>query len=317
MTMIVRSNQHFVWPAVVLVAASWVGCGGQGTAPRAGTEDGPPPGYTRYQIAPVTVMPGETLLKTDWVGLPFDHDVVITDVRGLQGPVGHHVFIYSTSELRPMGTRQDGFPTNITDLQLVGGIGGTGGGILKAPPGTGLHVPPHRALIMSAHWINATTQPVTTSAYIDLKVEAPAPGIVIASSFGFPALDLDIEPGYDTAVQLICPVDRDIPLILFSNHMHSHGIRARTELVHGGAVEVLKDDPVWNPEWTAAPNFERRPLSAPTALVAGDQVKVTCVWRNNGQTALHYPDEMCTFFGYYIGDRDLSWLPCTTVKAAP
>jgi hypothetical protein len=39
-------------------------------------------------------------------------------------------------------------------------------------------------------------------------------------------------------------------------------------------------------------------------LTTGSKLVTRCVWNNHTAAKLSFPDEMCAFLGFYIGDRD-------------
>ena len=74
---------------------------------------------------------------------------------------------------------------------------------------------------------------------------------------------------------------------------------------------MVKSDPVWNYEWTTHPNFKTTAIDQPLALKKGDKLNTTCAWNNTGTRTLGFPDEMCAFFGFYVGTVDRA---CTNGK---
>lgn len=300
-----------------VAAAIAAGCGGSGGAGASAPGEAPLlPGYVRYHIEPITVMPGEAIQNLEWVGMPLDHEAVVEDVLTEQGPAGHHAIIFTTAETRALGYRRPSDAEDMAKMQILGGAFGARGAQVKPPPGTVLFVRPGRFFVIQTHWINATEAPVATGGYIDVKLGPPKPGLKVASAFGFPLNDISIQPHGETTLVRSCPVPVDLPILMLANHMHAYGVRAVSELEDGpNGTTVLKEDPVWNPEWTTAPNFDIHPAESPLMLHAGQRVRVTCVWKNDTNNVITYPDEMCVFFGYYLGATDVSGSGCVPVSS--
>jgi hypothetical protein len=43
-------------------------------------------------------------------------------------------------------------------------------------------------------------------------------------------------------------------------------------------------------------------------LKAGTTVHTHCEWMNLGRETVKFPDEMCVFFGFFLGERDINCL---------
>jgi hypothetical protein len=287
--------------AAVVAALLLLGCG-DGLA-----EDGPPPGYLRFQPEPIEVAPGESPLWMHWVGDPADHDRDVLDLIASQGPGGHHAVLYSTAAIEPVGTSREWRQSDQLLSRFLGGTGGKGAaGELGLPEDLAFRVPAGHALVVQVHYLNAGDEPLLGETQIDVKLAEASPEQRVASMFAQTSLGIQVSPG-DSSLDVSCTLERDLELVMWANHMHQHGRSASTVAISpAGATLVLKEDPVWDPEWTYNPIFERRPSDEPLVLEAGTRVETTCRWHNQSGETVRFPEEMCLFFGFYIGQPDLT-----------
>jgi hypothetical protein len=295
------------WSMVLSLVALAAACGSDEDGPPA---DGPPPGYVRYQTPPVTVQPGESKMWVQWVAAPLERDQNIVDLMGTQSLGGHHAVLYTTKEVQPIGTTRDFTNDDQADIHLVGGIGGEGGEAVKLPPGVVFRVPAGRALLVQTHYFNSGEQPIEGTSTIDVKFGDPSPDDKIASFFVSSAKRLDIPAHGDSQRDVSCVLQKDLPLLMFANHMHEIGVSIRTmvKLPGTGATMLLKDDPTWNPEWTFNPDYTTATVDAPIVLSAGSTLTTHCEWHNGTDQAVGQPNEMCLFLGFFIGDKDATCL---------
>jgi hypothetical protein len=140
---------------------------------------------------------------------------------------------------------------------------------------------------------------------LDVKLEPASADRQAVTLFTNVDLSFQLPAGQRTERSTSCTVPQDLDLVMFTNHMHTYGVSTRTTITPpGGEATVLKDDPVWSPEWQANPNFERKPVAAPLRLLAGTVLTTTCSWNNTSGHDLSFPDEMCLFLGFHLGGHD-------------
>jgi hypothetical protein len=262
-------------------------------------------GYIRYRPASVELQPGETAQYVQWVSAPLDRELDIVDVRGSQGPGGHHAVLYASADVEPAGTTRAWSPGDQLTARFLGGAGGegvsSGGGL---PEGAVLRVPAGSAFYIQSHYLNATDDVIEGTSTVDVKVVEPSPDAIVLSMFVSSTLAVDVPPGLHEQT-LSCAVQQDTPMILFVNHIHETGVAVATELrTTDGNVQMLKHDPAWDDEWSTHPNFAVTALDRPLVLPAGASLVTRCNWDNTSGKTLGFPDEMCAFLGFYIGTRD-------------
>ena len=111
--------------AIGLLAA----CGN--SDPGAGLDKGPgldgfnppavPAGYTRLTMPVVPdIQPGVDAIWCQWVAPPSDQDMDIVDVIGSQSAGGHHLVLYATSAMSPIGTSRPCSDADVVSLDVSG-----------------------------------------------------------------------------------------------------------------------------------------------------------------------------------------------------
>jgi hypothetical protein len=241
-----------------------------------------------------------------WVADPVDHDRNIADLIGAQGTGGHHAILYTSRDVQPIGTTRVFENEDQAMIQFVGGVGGEGGDQLELPEGVVLRVPAGRALVLQTHYLNTSDAPLEGSSRVDVKFGEPADTDRVAHFFSHGSRRVSVPPHQDSELEISCVTQRDLPLIMYANHMHEMGTSIVTSVTTEGATESLKIDATWATEWTFNPDYTVGDVGAPRVVKAGSTLTTRCEWRNTGDELLAPPDEMCVFFGFFLGDRDMS-----------
>ncbi|HEY5923222.1 MAG TPA: hypothetical protein VIV11_16195 [Kofleriaceae bacterium] len=262
-------------------------------------------GFIRYKADSVRLQPGETKQFVQWVSAPLDRDMDVISVRGSQGPGGHHALLYASPDVEPVGTNRAWTSADQITSRFLGGAGGEGASAAtQLPPGAVLRVPAGSGFYIQSHYLNVGDEPIETGSTVDVMLAEPSPEFTVLSMFVSGTLAVSVPPGASEQT-LICDVVEDTQLVLYFNHIHETGVSVATELRSGdGAVQMVKHDPAWDYEWSTAPNFRLETLEQPLVLTAGQQLVTTCNWNNLTDKTLRFPDEMCAFLGFYIGNND-------------
>jgi hypothetical protein len=299
--------------ALGLLLASCSGHGDStGTTAQAtypGADLGMPPvadGFVRYETDPVMVPAGKDVMWEQWVAPPIDSDKDVIAVSGLQTKGGHHALLLATTNAMPVGTSRAWQDADQLTTRTVGAVGGDGGDANLLPAGVVFRVAKGSALLIQSHYINTSAEPIEGRSVIDLKLGPVDPTAQVASLFGNTTLNVAIPPGMHS-VDVTCKVQSDLRMLMYSNHMHDLGFSASTELIAAdGTTTPLKVDPTWDPAWAFHPNYTTFTLQAPQVIPAGSTLHTKCTWTNTKSTTVSFPDEMCVFAGYQLGDTDVS-----------
>jgi hypothetical protein len=310
------------WPVIGLLSAS---CGGNGSAGGAGTgsqansgtstqasypgaDVGLPPvaaGFVRYETKPVMVPVDQDVMWEEWVAPPIDGDMDVVAVTGKQSVGGHHAILYGMSNSQPVGTSHAWQEADQLTSRTLGGIGGEGNDSVELPAGVVFRVAKGSALMIQSHYINASGAPLEARTVLDVKLGRVDPTAQVASLLANASVTVSIPPGGRTTADVSCKVQKDLPVLMYANHMHNLGVSASTELINpDGTTTPLKVDASWDPSWAFHPNYTRFTLQAPRIIPAGSTIHTTCTWSNPGSTTISFPDEMCTFAGFLLGGSD-------------
>lgn len=299
--------------AIGLLAA----CGN--SDPGAGTDKGPfvdgfePPalqaGYTRL-VMPIIpdIPPGTDKMWCQWVSPPSDGDMDIVNVVGNQSQGGHHIVLYATSTIAPVGMSRPCNDADLVSLRFLGAIGGEGAsGVSQGlPPGAVFRLPKGQALMANVHYVNASTHPINGQGYLDMKTAPPDPSAKVANLFVNVGDTFAIPASKHYASDVNCTVQDTMQVFFFANHMHEWGSAAFTELVHpDGTKTPVRMDKTWTKEAVFNPNLDRWPIDAPLIINKGDVVHTHCEWNNTTANELKFPHEMCVGFGVFVGANEI------------
>jgi hypothetical protein len=290
----------FVAVASLSVVFAALGCGSN-AAPATPDE------YVHYDVPDITLEPAQNAMWLQWISAPFDHDVNVVDLVASQSKGGHHALIYATTDVEPVGTTRPFKNSDQYDIQFLGGLGGEGGAPVKLPEGVYFRLPAGKALAVQTHYVNASSQPLVGHTNIAVKYADPKATDKIASMFVNTSLQINVAPLADTKQDVACAVQKDLPLLMYANHMHEMGSLINTTLAQpGGAPAMFKSNPTWTSEWTYNPDYSFASVAAPSVVAAGSSLMTHCEWHNTSDRMLAMPDEMCVFIGFFLGPKDIN-----------
>jgi len=264
----------------------------------------PPPvpaGYKRYITPAVhTLQPGQDLILCQWIDAASVDEIDIADLKGYQTVTGHHVVLYSSAEVEPVGTSRECTAADMVSVQYLGGIGGEGTGALaQLPDGYVFRHGQGRALMANVHYLNATDSVQEVQSVLDVKSAAPSPDRKPAGMAVINYLDFQI-PANSTSytVDAYCTWPADTSLLMWSNHMHGDGISVYSEAKRpDNSMEPLVTDTSWQAEEAFNPAWQY--WNTPMLIHAGDEMHVSCTWKNPTDAMVLFPDEMCDAVGFY------------------
>ena len=106
-----------------------------------------------------------------------------------------------------------------------------------------------------------------------------------------------------------CVLKQDMSFAMVTNHMHSYGSSAYSELIDGdGSKDMLVTDEQWRSEEQFNPNYVKYSVAAPKVAHAGDTFHTHCEWNNTSTKDWLFPDEMCDGIGFYFPSN--GQIPC-------
>jgi hypothetical protein len=299
-------------------ASTAAAVGGKDSSPAA--FDPPPPrsGYTRF-VPPVmeNLATGADTMHCQYVQAPLDRDMDVLDVQGYQSVGGHHSVAYSTTMNVPVGTSR---PCNGEDNMSAGFLGGTGGegsGGIKLPAGVAFRLPKGSSIMLNTHFLNTTDDPIDGHTVVDFQFVEVDSSRKVASLFTTGSVGFKLPAMTLADAMAECTIPQDMQFILFTNHMHDNGVRAKTELVRAdGSVELVHEDPNWTYEMQFNAVYSKWSIDEPLAIAKGDRLRTRCSWLNATPAELGFPREMCFGVGFFLSDGstapvciDGQWIP--------
>lgn len=263
------------------------------------------PGYVRFMTTPMTVAPGQDVFWEEWVAPPLTDDLDIIETTGKQSEGGHHANLYADSNVKPVGTNQKFEQVDQLTQSSLGGIGKEVGSQIMLPAGVVWRALKGRALLIQEHYINAGTAPITARTGLDMKATPRDPANKVARVFANVNMKVNIPAGQKVTTETKCVLDADYAVFMWANHMHDAGTAVLTELISpDGTTKALQSDPVWDPNWAFNPIYTTFPVQSPFILPKGSTLHTTCTWVNNTSNTIMFPDEMCIFGAFFVGDQD-------------
>jgi hypothetical protein len=299
--------------AILLASVTMVGCGGTDDGNAGVDPNGYPAvaeGYTRF-VAPVVkdIKPGVDGTWCQYISEPFEEDMDVVDFSGWQSATGHHFVLYATTTLAPIGTSRECTDGDMLAVRFLGGIGGEGVSQVRnfIPQGTTFRVPKGFALMANAHYLNATSQTVEGTGYLDLKLAPADPTKKIVTLFVNVGQNIAVPPHQTATLDNSCVIQQDMEIFVMGNHLHEYGTSIYTEVIRkDGSTEMVVNDPTWSKEMTFNPQFVTWKPENPLKLGVGDTVRTHCEWSNTTTEEIGFPTEMCAGFGFFAGDNQLN-----------
>jgi len=302
---------------LLLSIAALVGCGGTDTnpTPTPGVEEllAPPPEGEGIQFKMVTELAAGTEGEhCMFVRGPVDGMFVNRDeVRYSKG--SHHVLVYETSyndipTAKEDGTKidtsgvfdcSDGATNGWAVTKLIGGSQNADGtSMLSFPPGVAMKVRPNAVLLMNAHYVNATNEPLTPEVRVNMytipeaEVKTEGDILFLYNPFIYAAAN-----GVGRA-RMQCPIHTDITIQNVQSHMHARGVGYEARIM-GEATPFYT-----NTAWEGVPVKD---FGEGLKVKAGSFFDYHCDYKNAGSNDIFQgprsTDEMCMLIGsYYPAD---------------
>lgn len=272
-----------------------------------------PSGYTRF-VSPTIkgIQPGADIEYCSWIADPSTVDRDVMDVVGSQSATGHHAVLYATNATNfHVGESHECTVADMLHISFVGAIGGEGTATsaAKLPDGLNFRLPAGQALMVNTHWLNATDNVVDGQAVIDVKFADATPDHVIADLFANNGDTFSIAASSDQKYDVSCVLQHDMNFAMVTNHMHTYGSSAYSELIHAnGSKDMLVTDEQWRAEEQFNPMYIKYTVATPMVAHAGDTFHTHCEWHNTSAKEQVFPDEMCDGIAFYFPSN--GQIPC-------
>ncbi len=258
-------------------------------------------GVMRIYSPPLTIPPRSEIQLCSYLDVFPDEDVVFRSMSALQMAGGHHSGVGVAFSAVDDPTPQD-CTTNMTNMRFTAGT--FAGQPAIVPESVVLRLPAGMQIVVQSHYINPTDEPMVVMDAVELQLVEDDGEAVRADSFAINYLDFEIPTGgEDYTWGHTCTVDAPMEVFSVLGHTHEHGVLLEFEHIPGGEADAARllyseTDPILMREAGSVHVFE-----TPLALEAGDQLRLSCTWRNDGDVPLGFPEEMCAAFMYYAPAR--------------
>jgi hypothetical protein len=263
------------------------------------------PGYVRFMTTPMMLAPQEDVLWEEWVSPPLTEDQDVIETTGKQSVGGHHANLYADSNVQPVGTNKKFEQVDQLTQSSLGGIGKEVGSQIMLPAGVVWRGLKGRALLIQEHYINVGAAPIRVRTGLDMKAGPSDPANKVARVLANVNMKVNVPAGQMVTTETKCVMNQDYSAFMWANHMHDAGTAVVTELIYpDGTTKTLKSDPVWDPNWAFNPVYTTFPVQDPFVLPKGATLHTTCTWVNRTSNPIMFPDEMCIFGAFFVGDKD-------------
>lgn len=296
---------------LVFLAAWLPACGESPTTPSGASGDAlldPPAEGEGFQLRMQTsIAPG---VEGEWckfvMGPDDDFYLNRDQVRFTTG--SHHFLLYETSYSEIPTQNDDGEPVDTSGIfdcsagatagwsvtKLLGGSqNGDGASVGGFPPNVAMRVPGKRALLMNAHYLNATDETLEPEVAINLftvpeaQVEVEGDLLFLYNPF------IKVGASGTGRARWRCPVQGDITLGNVQSHMHRRGV--------GFAGMLAGEAPFYeNTDWDDVPV---KVFDPGMSIAAGERLDYYCDYQNTEARDVYQgprtTDEMCMLVGPY------------------
>lgn len=278
---------HRLFVAALLTC---VGCHGAPApgGPGGGEVDGATgDGSATLVLGPFVVAPGAERYVCQDFANPFGADDTPVAAIASHATAGvHHLLVFYAPGA------VDGAPADCSGTEFAAGPYGSqrADDRLTFPPGVAAVIPAGNGLRLQAHYLNASTAPITATVMLQLTPAPPGSVRDRAAVLFFSNRDLHVPAGaHGVVAQKSCAVPFDVNLLDATGHMHQHGVGFTAST----PMRTLFTSTAW--EDVAPAQFD-----PPVHVAAGTPITFACTYDNDGPTDVGYgtsaaTDEMCIF----------------------
>jgi hypothetical protein len=245
------------------------------------------------------IVPGASQEMCTWTDKVLDQDINVKSATGFQTKTGHHIVIYYTTKLQPVGLTRECKDEDMASFRIVIGTGGEGTAA-ALPADLATKIPAGAQIVVNHHYLNAGASALDAQSAVNIDM-VPA-GTKVTQSGNVAMLDtsLRIKPG-PSGVDIHCKMQKDLRLWVMTPHMHAWGTHItvdHTKVADNSATRLV--DVQWDPDFSFHPPQVQHDPAQPYILKAGDAMTVHCDYNNNTPTDLTFGTEMCVFFGQTV-----------------
>jgi hypothetical protein len=300
-----RTSFYFTFTSCALFTLLSAGCNGE--TPYPGLIAPPDPGKGVQYRMEATIEPGQEAERCKFVQAPPEGLQIQRDEVAL-APGVHHFLLFEMEYDQIPTENDDGAAIDTSDVfdcsagpaagwsvkkLMAGSQNAEGGSYLDFPDGVAMSVAPGAVLMLNAHLLNATSEPIETEANINLytlaksEVEVEGDALFLYDAF------IAVRAQSQGRARVRCPVYTDITLLNFQSHMHRRGVGYQAAVDDGAPFYE-------NGQWEDVPVKD---LGEGLAIAKGSVIDFACDYTNSETHDIFQgpksTDEMCIAIGAY------------------
>lgn len=284
------------------VGGSSTGGSNSGVGGSAGTSGSSGP-TIELTMAPFTVQPGQEAFMCQNFKNPLGGaDIVFNKTESFMTPGSHHLFVMDD----PTVTSDSGLYacSGLTFKTLVH-ASQTPQQAMTYPPGIGVRMPGSDGFMLLAHYLNTTSQPLSTQVSVILYLADTANIQQYAASLFANVPFISIPPNSAGKAQGSCTASYNINLLYAVSHMHSHATHFLAKTSTGTTIYETT-------QWSEPQPTQFAP---PLPVPAFTSIQYECDYQNNTSSTLTFGEsaatnEMCILAGYYYPAPSGSPISC-------
>lgn len=289
--------------ATLLLAAcsgnSGIGNGGDGGAPDLAT-GGDMAGLTTQRLiaASYTLQPGQEAYEC--ARLTATQDYLIHTVLPVNGQATHDEVVgIDPKKAMPDTNPSDPSPPSCSGLEVMSWnlifADGVGSPSLTMPDGVVMKVSAGDQIVLQLHLLNASPNPVSSMAAVDVQTLAPSLVKNEAEMILAGPVQVQVPAGDNQMVSGKCTMNGAANFYAVFPHMHQLGKHITVKAVVGGTAQTVYDG-AWDFNNQLFQSF------TPIALAKGDSISVDCVYDNTTGGPVGFgtstTEEMCFAISY-------------------
>ncbi len=178
---------------------------------------------------------------------------------------------------------------------------------IRFPPGVAVGLAPHQKLLLNAHYLNGSDEPVTIDVATNFRAARKRTVQHHARSFQLGTFDIAVPPGQTGSASASWVTTFPLNVVWLSTHSHKHTQSVDVEVTRQGVVGPLELETRLYSE----PTVNSYPT--PLRVEPGDGFHWTCNYLNDTTRELTFGvtsnDEMCFTVGFFYPDDDTAPLP--------
>ena len=296
------------------IALSCIACGGSSAETSAGSSSSgsgggggsAPTGYKddmTFTTGKWTTKPGDNF-ECFYTSAITDHEINVTGALATQGPGGHHVTVYYTTEMQAP-THHTCKDSEMISWTMIAAAQEHNGGEpqFQLPEGLAFKMPPGRQIVLQSHYINTTGKDQVVDDKVTISTTATADVKQFANFWVLFDDKFSVPPHAASTSVMSYELKDPVDLVVMLGHMHQWGTHFSLDTVDAQGkktASVYESD--WNEEFASHPPVHIGTLEKPIHFDAGTRFHQSCSWNNDTSDPITFPREMCLTFGVYFPD---------------